>query len=117
MNLYLEEYNFMRATTIIHNFILYDICDVYIEAIKPIISSQTNGEHDKDTKSTMVGDMTKQVLYTVIDQSLKCLHPFMPFITEELYQRLPRRPNEEGQVETISLTAYPTEVIYGWIDE
>ena len=51
------------------------------------------------------------VLYTCLDQGLKLLHPFMPFVTEELYQRLPNRPNET--VPTIMLASFPT-VVEDW---
>jgi isoleucyl-tRNA synthetase len=36
----------------------------------------------------------QQTLYTCLDSGLRLLHPFMPFVTEELWQRLPRRPND-----------------------
>lgn len=36
----------------------------------------------------------QQTLYTCLDHGLRLLHPFMPFVTEELWQRLPRRPND-----------------------
>ena len=48
------------------------------------------------------------VLYTCLDQGLKLLHPFMPFVTEELYQRLPDRPNET--VPSIMLADFPVHV-------
>ena len=44
--------------------------------------------------------------YACLDAGLKMLHPFMPFVTEELWQRLPDRPGESAQ--TIALTAFPS---------
>lgn len=49
---------------------------------------------------------SSQVLVTCLHAGLRLLHPFMPFLTEELYQRLPLRPRE-GAPPTICLEAYP----------
>jgi len=48
-------------------------------------------------------------MYTCLDFALRLIHPFMPFLTEELYQRLPRRPNDNTP--SIMLTSYPTSSI------
>lgn len=50
----------------------------------------------------------QQTLYTCLDGGLRLLHPFMPFVTEELWQRLPRRP--EDATRSISLAAFPEAV-------
>jgi valyl-tRNA synthetase len=50
----------------------------------------------------------QQTLYTCIDNGLRLLHPIMPFITEELWQRLPRRPNDTTP--SIMLSKYPVYV-------
>lgn len=47
-----------------------------------------------------------------LDTGLRLLHPFMPFVTEELWQRLPKRADQAGQA-TIMLAPYPTAV-QGW---
>ncbi|KAJ2691970.1 valine--tRNA ligase, partial [Coemansia spiralis] len=88
--------NFMAATTAIYSFWLYDLCDVYIEYIKPI----TTPEADPSARSS-----AQQTLYTCFDQALKILHPFMPFVTEELWQRLPRRASEASP--SICIAEYP----------
>lgn len=92
-----EEYNFMNATSAVYKFWLNELCDVYIEAIKPIVDGQQSSDDDKMS--------VRQTLYTCLDYGLKLLHPFMPFITEELYQRLPRRPSDT--VPSIMITEYP----------
>jgi len=47
----------------------------------------------------------QQTLYTCLDNGLRLLHPFMPFVTEELWQRLPRRPNDPTP--SIMVSSYP----------
>jgi isoleucyl-tRNA synthetase len=47
-----------------------------------------------------------------LDSGLRLLHPFMPFVTEELWQRLPKRADQAG-LATIMLAPYPT-VVQGW---
>ncbi|KAJ1035366.1 hypothetical protein NDA13_000785 [Ustilago tritici] len=93
----LKERNFMAATSAVYNFWLYELCDVYIEAIKPIT--------DPSASDAKARASAQQTLYTCLDSGLKLLHPFMPFVTEELWQRLPRRAGEKA--ESIALTSYP----------
>lgn len=50
----------------------------------------------------------QQTLYTCLDHGLRLLHPFMPFVTEELWQRLPRRPNDSTP--SIMVSAFPVFV-------
>lgn len=88
--------NLMQATSAIHSFWLYDLCDVYIEAIKPTLSL----ENDSSTTA-------RHVLYFCLEQGLRLLHPFMPYVTEELYQRLPRRPLDP--IPSICVATFPKE--------
>ncbi|PVU98856.1 hypothetical protein BB559_001221 [Furculomyces boomerangus] len=89
LNRCLTEMNFMGATTAVYSFWLYELCDVYIEYAKYV-------SEEKARASAM------NTLYTCLDQGLRMLHPFMPFITEELWQRLPRRPNDTTKSITIA---------------
>ncbi|TPX44803.1 valine---tRNA ligase [Synchytrium endobioticum] len=98
INKHLEEYNFMAATSTLYNFWLYELCDVYVEWSKPVI----------DTGSAEAAASARSTLYTCLDMGLRLLHPFMPFVTEELWQRLPRRPHDETS--TICRAAYPREM-------
>ncbi|KAG0255443.1 AP-1 adaptor complex sigma subunit Aps1 [Actinomortierella ambigua] len=95
VNSQMEQRNFMKATEAVYNFWLYELCDVYIEIIKPV----TDGNDAVAKRSA------QDTLYTCLEGALRMLHPFMPFLTEELYQRLPRRP--EDKVPTICKSAYP----------
>lgn len=99
INTQLTERNFMAATTAAYQFWLYELCDVYIEAMKPMTD---------ETASLETKRSAQQTLYTCLDHGLRLLHPFMPFVTEELWQRLPRRPNDPCP--SIMMAAYPVHV-------
>ncbi|MBT1247811.1 MULTISPECIES: valine--tRNA ligase [unclassified Thermosipho (in: thermotogales)] len=81
----IESYDFNLAAREIYNFFWDELCDWYIEVSKPRLNSE-----DKT--------VVQNVLVKVLDNSLKLLHPFMPFITEELWQKLPT----DGESITIS---------------
>ncbi|KAG7447505.1 uncharacterized protein BT62DRAFT_930517, partial [Guyanagaster necrorhizus] len=85
INTQMGERNFMMTTTAAYNFWLYELCDVYIEAMKPMSDDKSPIETRRSAQQT---------LYTCLDYGLRLLHPFMPFVTEELWQRLPRRPGD-----------------------
>ncbi|OLY84895.1 Valine-tRNA ligase, mitochondrial [Smittium mucronatum] len=89
LNRYLTEMNFMAATSAVYSFWLYELCDVYIEYTKYVVG-------EKEIASSL------NTLYTCLDQGLLMLHPFMPFITEELWQRLPRRAGDSTPSITIA---------------
>ncbi len=87
----MDQYDFGEVGRLLYNFIWDDLCDWYIEFSK----LRLYGE-DEAAKAT-----TKSVLAYVLDQTLRLLHPFMPFLTEEIWQHLPH----EGQ--TITLASWP----------
>ena len=74
----LEEYRFDGAAGAAYRFVWNIFCDWYLELIKPVL----NGE-DETAKAE-----TRRVAGWVLDQILKLLHPFMPFVTEELWDKL-----------------------------
>ena len=74
----IETYKFNEAATAIYEFTWGTFCDWYLELAKPIL----NGD-DEAAKAEM-----RATTAWVLDQILKLLHPFMPFITEELWDRL-----------------------------
>ncbi|XP_038047447.1 valine--tRNA ligase-like [Patiria miniata] len=98
-------YDFPGITTRIHAFWLYDLCDVYLESIKPVLRGS-------DTAALAT---TRQVLYTCLDVALRLISPFMPFLTEELFQRLPRRTANEPL--SICVTPYPETCEHPWYSE
>jgi valyl-tRNA synthetase len=84
----MDAFEFGEAGRILYNFIWDDLCDWYIEMAKlPLYGD------DPAAKKT-----TQSVLVTVLDQTLRLLHPFMPFITEEIWQALPH----EGKSLTVA---------------
>ena len=88
----LNEYQFGEAQRQIHDFLWGEYCDWYIELAK--IRLQAN-----DTSPL-------PVLVHVLEKSLRLLHPFMPFITEELWQHL-KKYLKQPQVESIMIAKYP----------
>ncbi|TDQ37954.1 valine--tRNA ligase [Aureibacillus halotolerans] len=77
----LEKYEFGEAGRTLYNFIWDDVCDWYIEMAKlPLY-----GEDEAAKKQA------RSVLAHVLDQTMRLLHPFMPFITEEIWQHLPHK--------------------------
>jgi len=79
----LAEYRFNDAANIIYQFIWGTFCDWYIELIKPHLS-------EKDDK---YADEIRETCSFILDSILISLHPFMPFITEEIWQNLKKRDN------------------------
>ncbi|KAG2265475.1 hypothetical protein Bca52824_072554 [Brassica carinata] len=82
----------------------YQFCDVFIEAIKPCFSGENlDRTHAQDT------------LWVCLETGLRLLHPFMPFVTEELWQRLPSPKGCEREA-SIMICEYPSP-IEEWTDE
>jgi len=77
----LDNFMFHEAAQEIYQFFWYEFCDKYIESVKPRLAGS-----DKNSKKT-----AQAVLYKILSTSLKLLHPFMPFITETIYQELPHK--------------------------
>ncbi|RAN35724.1 valine--tRNA ligase [Hyphomonas pacifica] len=73
----LEDYRFNEASDALYKFIWNTLCDWYLELIKPLLA----GMDDTDKQET------RAVCGYVLDETLKLLHPFMPFVTEELWER------------------------------
>lgn len=91
-----EQYNFPVATTALYNFWLYELCDVYLEYLKPVFSDGL-----PETVET-----ARTVLHACLDTGLRLIAPFMPFISEELYQRLPKA----DEIESITVAKYPQDL-------
>ena len=86
---------FSKASSASYQYWYTNLCDVYIENSKSIIQDGSSVEQHS----------AQQTLYTALEDGLKMIHPFMPFISEELWQRLPRRPGDKCP--SIVKAAYP----------
>ncbi|MDD5465273.1 MAG: valine--tRNA ligase [Candidatus Omnitrophica bacterium] len=73
----LDSYKFNEAANTLYSFFWHEFCDWYLELIKPQINQK----------------QTQVVMYKVLEKTLRIIHPFMPFITEEIWQRLPGAKN------------------------
>ncbi|MDI4644848.1 valine--tRNA ligase [Cohnella hashimotonis] len=89
----METYEFGETGRLLYNFIWDDLCDWYIEFAKLTLYGE-----DAAAKAS-----TQSVIAYVLDRTLRLLHPFMPYLSEEIWQHL---PHEAG--ETITLAAWPT---------
>ena len=89
----LDEYKFNEASGSIYQFIWHELCDWYLELAKPVL-------YGKDDPAARMA--TQQTLYEVLKTSLKLLHPFMPFVTEEIWQTL------VGDGTSIMVSPFPT---------
>lgn len=96
VNQTINDREFMKSTTIVYQYWYNYLCDVYIENSKVILQDGTP-EEKRSARDT---------LYTALEGGLTLIHPFMPFLTEELWQRLPRRPDDKTA--SIVLARYPT---------
>jgi len=81
----IEVYRFNEAASIIYNFVWREFCDWYLELIKPNLYGKVTAFDSETTRTT---------LYRTLCDILKVLHPLMPFVTEEIYQRLPVKDHE-----------------------
>ncbi|HZH92747.1 MAG TPA: valine--tRNA ligase [Tissierellaceae bacterium] len=88
----MDKYEIGLAGQRIYDFIWEDYCDWYIEMVK----SRLYGEDEKSAETA------KNVLVVALRETLKLLHPFMPFITEEIWQHLP------GESEALIVESWPT---------
>jgi valyl-tRNA synthetase len=89
----LQSYRFSDATATVYQFVWSELCDWYLEIAKLDLYGTDNPARRLATQHTLV---------TTLETTLRLLHPFMPFITEELWQRLPR----EG--DSVMVASYPT---------
>jgi len=91
----LSDYRLDLAAHAIYQFVWYELCDWYLEAAKLSLRGDVGDPERRSTQGTLA---------TVFDLVLRTLHPITPFITEELWQQLPR---PEGSPASLMLAAYP----------
>jgi valyl-tRNA synthetase len=95
----LEAYRFDRATHALYQFFWHEYCDWYLELIKPVLQDPSHSQ----------GPATQRTLQDTLEVFLRLLHPFMPFISEEIWQTFPHNG------ETIVTQSYPVSQTH-WHD-
>ena len=100
IHLAMDTYRFDLASKALYEFVWDEFCDWYLELTKPILNS------DEATDAQKRG--TRQTLARTLESILRLAHPFLPFITEELWQQMPTTVRDSG--DTIMLQAYPPSI-------
>lgn len=96
VNTHLAEYRFSEAVQDLYAFLWNDFCDWYLEFSKPTL-------YNKEENGKKAREATSLVLFQTLGRALKLLHPFIPFITEELYEKLPVK-----DADMMAISEYPT---------
>jgi valyl-tRNA synthetase len=100
----LADYEFHEAVQTLYHFFWDDLCDWYIELTKADVTSEERSKQRDEARTRLI---------SVLEQALRLLHPFMPYITEDLWLRLPGAHRNllhqayAGAEPTIMLAAYP----------
>jgi len=89
----LESFKFNEAASSLYQFIWHEFCDWYVEFSKEGLANTDNDNYSRRT--------TQSVLLEVLNRILKALHPFMPFVTEEIWQKLP------GNQGSVMVSSFP----------
>ncbi|MEF9437412.1 MAG: class I tRNA ligase family protein [Candidatus Mariimomonas ferrooxydans] len=95
VNKSLEEYRFNDSASLLYQFVWHEFCDWYLEMIKPALSGK-----DENSRKAAVS-----TLVHVFEATLGLLHPFIPFVTEELWQYLPIG----NKTESLCIRRFPTK--------
>ncbi|MFH1122187.1 MAG: class I tRNA ligase family protein, partial [Pseudomonadota bacterium] len=126
INRALEEYRFNDAASSIYQFVWHEFCDWYLEMAKPEIKPPTppsparrmaggpsrgagegGGEiSELRTPSSEAG--VRWCLLHTLDTSLRLLHPFMPFVTEEIWQKIPHVKSHLPETEKVRSPTHPS---------
>lgn len=93
----IDNYRFDHASQALYEFMWHNYCDWYLELSKPVLWD--------DNASAAAKRGTRHTLLTVLESYLRLLHPFMPFISEEIWQRIAPLTRTEGA--TLMLQPYP----------
>ena len=92
----LDTYRFNEAAAALYNFVWHEFCDWYLEAVKPALYDNEGAEAKEAARAT---------LWLVLQETLVLLHPFIPFVTEEIWHHMP------GTNDSIMKAAYPAESV------
>lgn len=95
INQALADREFMKSSQLVYAYWYGQLCDVFIENSKTLLQDGSLEEQESAV----------QTLYSTLEAALLLIHPFMPFVTEELWQRLPRRKGDTTR--SIVVASYP----------
>lgn len=98
---HLDKRQFSEAASAVYSYWLYELCDVYIENSKFLI---LEGSPEEQISA-------RNTLYTAVEGGIRLLAPFMPFITEELWQRIPRRAGDLD-IPSVSVAKFPEPAFF-----
>ncbi|GLK69595.1 valine--tRNA ligase [Hansschlegelia plantiphila] len=110
----IEAYRFNEAASAVYRFVWNVVCDWYVELAKPVLQGEGQGDEAEETRATLA---------FVLDQSAALLHPFMPFVTEELWAA---RAGDAPRERLLALSEWPVlgdlddpdaEAEIGWLVE
>ncbi|KAL3093706.1 hypothetical protein niasHS_006268 [Heterodera schachtii] len=121
-------YNFRQLTSAIHHFWIHEFCDIYLESVKSLFVvnnankkgtdaiAEERSQNGTDEVTTQKAVTTaRHVLHLAVDSALRLLAPIMPFIAEELWQRLPARQSERA--ESVCVAHYPQPAEFPFHDK
>lgn len=95
---YLNEFSLAQASSELYHFVWDDFCDWFIELAKPALAGETHESRQE----------TQKVLFYVLEKSMRMLHPFIPFITEELWHKLKSMAaDQKDWPESLMLAEWP----------
>ena len=92
-----DSFRFHDAAHVLYQFFWHEFCDWYVEIVKARLKEGSKADQR----------VARWVLVHVLDQTLRLLHPFMPFITEEIWQRLKDHLPKGGRPEALAVASYP----------
>ncbi len=98
---HLEGFGMAQASSELYHFVWNDFCDWFIELSKPVLMGGDSAEKIA----------TQKVLFHVLDRILRLMHPFMPFVTEEIWQKLPAYASDASTSETILYAPWPVKAV------
>ncbi|HEY0988289.1 MAG TPA: valine--tRNA ligase [Kofleriaceae bacterium] len=106
----LESFRFNDAAGAIFHFVWDELCDWYIEIAKPHL--YMSAEDEQDAARNARRHVVQGVLATALETTMRLMHPFSPFVTEEIWQKLPKPPQLPG---SLMITVFPRSDA-SWVD-
>jgi valyl-tRNA synthetase len=91
----IDDYRLDEASNALYHFVWHELCDWYLEFSKPMLAESNDAPRAQETRD---------VLLHLLEVSLRLLHPIIPFITEEIWQRIPK---VDGLPKSIIISRYP----------